>query len=72
MVYFIMHLASIQDHERTKTLPIRGESYTKGEKNKSQREGRGVTLKNKHVKSQESMGVMCQVEKIQGTDKIKI
>jgi hypothetical protein len=44
----------------------------KGEKNTSHREGKGVTLRNKYVKSEESVEVMCQVEKIQGTDKTKI
>jgi hypothetical protein len=41
-----------------------------GEKRKSKE--KGVTLKYKHVKSQENMGVMCQVEKFQGTDKTNI
>jgi hypothetical protein len=45
VVYCIMHLASIQDHERTLNLTTSGEPYTEGGNTTSQKKGKGVTVK---------------------------
>lgn len=53
-VYCVMHSTLALYRERAHKLPPRGESK-KREEETSQKEGKGVTVKTKHVKSLESI-----------------